>query len=329
MTKVCVVGAGAIGSVIGARLAASGRASVCAVARGATLNALRQYGWRLKSAAGDVTHPAEASDDPADFGGQDVVFIAVKGPSLTQLARSISPLLGPTTIVVPAMNGVPWWFCNGISGFETEGLRSIDPSGAIARAIPFAHVLGCVVHASARQVAPGVVEEKMWDKIVVGEPQGCVSDRAATVTALLASAGCAAAQSADVRSEIWYKLWGNLTMNPVSAMTGATIDRILSDPLVRAFCSSAMREAIEIGQRIGCRIEQSPEDRHQVTAKLGAFKTSMLQDAEAGRALELDAIVTAVHEIGRRTDVATPAIDALLGLTRLFARVRGLYPDGS
>jgi 2-dehydropantoate 2-reductase len=282
----------------------------------------------LKSPAGDVNEPADASDDPADLGGQDVVFIAVKGPSLHQIAQSISPLIGPSTIVVPAMNGVPWWFCNGVSGFGNDGLRSIDPGGEIGRAIPFANVLGCVVHASARQVAPGLVEEKMWDRIVVGEPRGGLSDRATTVTALLANAGCAAARSADIRSEIWYKLWGNLTMNPVSAMTGATIDRILSDPLVRDFCSAAMQEATEIGQRIGCPIKQSPDDRHRVTAKLGAFKTSMLQDAEAGRVLELDAIVTAVHEIGRRIDVATPAIDALLGLTRLFARVRGLYPDG-
>lgn len=329
MIRVCVVGAGAIGGVIGARLAVSGHVHVCAIARGATLIALRQHGWRLKSAAGDVNEAADASENPADHGHQDVVFIAVKGPSLHQITQSISPLLGPSTIVVPAMNGVPWWFCNGITGFESEGLQSIDPHGKIARTIPLVNVLGCVVHASARQVAPGLIEEMMWDKIVVGEPQGGLSDRAATVTALLANAGCTAAQSADVRSEIWYKLWGNLTMNPVSAMTGATIDRILSDPLVRAFCSSAMQEATEIGHRIGCRVEQSPEDRHQVTAKLGAFKTSMLQDAEAGRLLELDAIVIAVHEIGRRIDVATPNIDALLGLARLFARVRGLYPDGS
>jgi 2-dehydropantoate 2-reductase len=329
MTRVCIVGAGAIGGVIGARLAASGQARVCAIARGATLNALRQHGWRLKSPAGDVNEAADASDDPTDFGCQDVVFIAVKGPSLQQVVQSISPLLGLSTIVVPAMNGVPWWFCNGIAEFENEGLRGIDPSGEISRTIPFASVLGCVVHASARQVAPGLVEEKVWDKIVFGEPQGGLSDRAATVTALLASAGCTASQSADVRSEIWYKLWGNLTMNPVSAMTGATIDRISSDPLVRDFCSAAMREATAIGQRIGCRIEQSPEDRHRVTAALGAFKTSMLQDAEAGRALELDAIVTAVHEMGRRVGVATPNVDALLGLTRLFARTRGLYPDES
>lgn len=326
--KVCIVGAGAIGGLIGARLAASGHARVCAIARGGTLMALRQHGWRLRSAAGDANEVAEASDNPADLGRQDIVFIAVKGPSLHQIARSISPLLGPSTIVVPAMNGVPWWFCNGTSGFEREGLQSIDPNGEIARTIPFVNVLGCVVHASARQVEPGLIEEKMWDKIVVGEPQGGLSDRAEMVTALLENAGCRAAQSADVRSEIWYKIWGNLTANPVSAMTGATMDRILSDPLVRAFCSSAMREAAEIGQRIGCRIEQSPEDRLQVAAKLGSFKTSMLQDAEAGRALELDAIVTSVHEMGRRLDVATPNVDALLGLVRLFARVRGLYPDG-
>lgn len=328
MTRVCIVGAGSIGSVIGARLAKVGGVRVSAVARGATLVALRQHGWRLRTAAGDVTGPVHASENAGDLGPQDIVFIAVKAPALSQLAPAIGPLLQPSTVVVPAMNGVPWWFCNAVPGCPDLDLDSVNPGGAIAAAIPAASILGCVVHASARQVEPGLVEERMWDKLIVGEPGGGVSHRAGGVVQLLSAAGCATLQSPNVRSEIWYKLWGNLTMNPVSAITGATIDRILGDPLVRALCSAAMREATEIGHRIGCAIEQSPDDRHAVTAKLGAFKTSMLQDVEAGRALELDAIVTAVHEIGRRVDVPTPSIDSLLGLTRLFARTRGLYPDG-
>jgi 2-dehydropantoate 2-reductase len=169
----------------------------------------------------------------------------------------------------------------------------------------------------------------MGQGLIVGEPAGDKSERVQRVAELLSEAGFDVTHSTQVRYDIWYKLWGNMTMNPVSAITGATIDRVLGDPLVRAFCSAAMGEAAAIGALIGCAIEQTPEDRHAVTAKLGAFKTSMLQDVEAGRAIELDAIVGAVQEIGQRLGLATPNIDALLGLTRLFARVRGLYPDAA
>jgi 2-dehydropantoate 2-reductase len=188
-------------------------------------------------------------------------------------------------------------------------------------------VVGCVVHASTSTPEPGVVLHRMGDGLIIGEPRGGRSERVQAVADLLAHAGFNVTHSADVRHDIWYKLWGNLTMNPVSALTGATIDRLLADPLVRGFCSAAMREAAAIGERIGCAISQSPEDRHAVTARLGAFKTSMLQDVEAGRAIELDAIVGAVHEIGQRLEMPMPSISALLGLTRLFGRVQGLYPE--
>ncbi len=326
MKKVCIVGAGAIGGLIGSRLAAAGRAQVSALARGATLDALRTHGWRMDTASGRVQAAARASDSAADLGEQDLVVIAVKGPALTQVVRDIGPLLGPRTAVMPAMNGVPWWFCSGLPGFDT-GLSSVDPGGEIARAVAFDRVLGCVVHASASTPEPGLVAHRMGQGLIVGEPRGGASDRARDVSELLAHAGFDGTTSQNVRYDIWYKLWGNLTMNPVSAITGATMDRLLEDPLVRDFCSVAMREAAVIGARIGCAIAQSPEDRHAITAKLGAFKTSMLQDVEAGRAIELDAIVTSVHEIGRRLGIATPAIDALLGLTRVFARGRGLYPS--
>jgi 2-dehydropantoate 2-reductase len=173
---------------------------------------------------------------------------------------------------------------------------------------------------------PGLVQHRMGQGLVIGEPVGGVTARVQDVAALLAHAGFDVTPSADVRLAIWYKLWGNLTMNPVSALTGATIDQVLADPLVRDFCSAAMLEAAAIGERIGCTVAQRPEDRHAVTAKLGAFKTSMLQDVEAGRSIELDAIVTAVFELGQRLGLATPHIAALLGLARLFGRVRGLYP---
>lgn len=326
MTRVCIVGAGAIGGLIGARLAQSGQARVSALARGTTLAALRKHGWRLQTADGLITAPAEASDTPADLGPQDFVIIAVKGPALGELAASLSPLIGPETVIAPAMNGIPWWFCQAMPEFSARPVESIDPGGRVSVALPGAGVLGCVVHASARRIEPGFVEQVMWHQMLVGEPAGGDSARVQTLAALLNGAGCVTHPSDDIRTEIWYKLWGNLTMNPVSALTGGTIEQILGDPLVRGLCTSAMREAQEIGARLGCPIAQDPEDRHDVTAKLGAFKTSMLQDAEAGRELELDAIVTAVHEIGSRLEIETPFIDAILGLTRLFGRVKGLYP---
>ena len=190
-----------------------------------------------------------------------------------------------------------------------------------------AQIVGCVVHASTSTPEPGLVQHKMGHGLIVGEPAGGKSERVQRVADLLAHAGFDTTHSPDVRYDIWYKLWGNMTMNPVSAITGATIDRVLGDPLVRAFCSAAMGEAAAVGERIGCGIAQSAEDRHAITAKLGAFKTSILQDVDAGRAIELDAIVGAVREIGERLGVATPNIDALLGLTRLFGRVHGLYPE--
>ena len=325
--RVCIVGAGAIGGFLGARLAASGRAEVSAVARGATLEALRRHGWRLTMAGTAIAAPVRASDDPARLGVQDLVVIAVKAPALPSIVDGLAALVGPRTVILPAMNGVPWWFCQGIAGFEDEPLQSVDPGGRIARALPLAQVLGCVVHASTSAPEPGLVEHKVGRGLIVGEPLGGRSDRAQAVVDLLAGAGFEATQSANVRKDIWYKLWGNMTMNPVSAITGATVDRVLGDPLVRGFCSVVMAEAAAIGARIGCPITQSAEDRHAVTAKLGAFKTSMLQDVEAGRPIELDALVSAVEEIGARLGEPMPGIRALLGLARLFGRAHRLYPE--
>jgi 2-dehydropantoate 2-reductase len=292
--KVCIVGAGAVGGFLGARLALKGTANVSALARGQTLAALRRHGWRLRQ--GDqlkVVPVAAAADDSGALGPQDLVIVAVKAQAMPAAAQAIKPLLGPQTIVLPAMNGVPWWFA--------AGLTSVDPGGTIAAAIPLHRVIGCVVHFSAATEEPGLVAHKNGTGLIIGEPEGKPSSRLAAVHDLLATAGFDVTSSPAIRHDVWYKLWGNLTMNPVSALTGATGDRMLDDPLVRGFCSAAMREAAAIGSQIGCAIDQDP--------------------------IELDAIVTAVHELGRRTGVPTPNIDALLGLTRLYARVRGLYPD--
>ena len=329
--KVCIYGAGAIGGFIAARLAASGACQVSVVARGDTLAALRTHGLRLRQGGRLVAAPVQASDDPAALGPQDGVVIAVKGPALAAVAACIAPLLGPDTWVLPAMNGVPWWFGAGAPAMGDEPLHSVDPGGRIAAAIPLARVIGCVVHASTWASEPGLVEHKMGQGLIIGEPLGYAggaSERVQVLVALLRQAKFDVTESVDVRRDIWYKLWGNMTMNPLTAITGATVDRVLDDPLTRAFCSAAMAEAAAVGARIGCAIDQSPEDRHQITRKLGAFKTSMLQDVEAGRAIELDALVSVVREIAQRVGMATPTIDALLGLARLHGRVHGLYPAG-
>ena len=328
--KVCIYGAGAIGGLIGARLAAHGHCDVSVVARGATLKAIGEHGLRLRIDGQVLAQEVRASDEPAALGAQDLVIIAVKGPALPDVAARIAPLLKTDTVVLAAMNGVPWWFFEGLAG-PCQGMRieAVDPGGIVSRAIPVDHVLGCVVHISASVSGPGYVAHGKGKGLIVGEPGGESTARLARVASLLADAGFEVTPSKRIQFDIWYKLWGNLTMNPVSAITGATADRVLDDPLVRDFCRAAMAEASIIGEKIGCRIDETPAARHAVTRKLGAFKTSMLQDVEAGKPLEIDAIVGAVREIGQRVGVATPNIDALLGLVRLFGETRGIYrrPD--
>ena len=324
--KVAIMGAGAIGGWMGVHLAGAG-CEVGVLARGETLSAVQRDGLILRSGDTSESVPVQASSDAVELGVQDLVVIAVKAPSLASVARQIAPLVGPDTVVLTAMNGVPWWFLDGFGGAVAgKALVSVDPSGDIARAIPTRHVIGCVVHASCSVDAPGVVRHHFGDGLIVGEPGGGVSDRAQALTDLLKEAGFKASASPQIQKDIWYKLWGNMTVNPISALTGATTDRILGDDLVRGFVSAVMLEAKAIGERIGIPIDQQPEDRHAVTRKLGAFKTSMLQDVEAGKAVELDGLVSAVRELGQLTGVDTPFTDALLGLSRLQAQTLGLYP---
>ena len=319
--KVGIVGAGAIGGWLGAGLAGAG-CNISVLARGATLAALQTHGLRL----GDTRSTVAASSDASALGVQDLLVVAVKAPALREVARQIGPLIGPHTVVLTAMNGVPWWFFQGFGGALTgTRLRAVDATGEIATAIAAEQVIGCVVHASCSVEAPGVIRHHFGNGLIIGEPSGKDSGRVQALAALLVRAGFGATVSPQIQKDVWYKLWGNMTVNPVSALTGATTDLILGDDLVREFVSSVMLEAREIGARIGIPIAQQPADRQQMTLKLGAFKTSMLQDVEAGKAVELDALVTVVKELGALTGVATPFTDALLGLSRLQARVRGLY----
>lgn len=325
--KTCIYGAGAIGGWIGIALAQAG-ARLNVVARGATLQALQRDGLQLHRADGTRQHaPVHAVSNPGDLGPQDLVVVAVKAPSLAAVAQQIAPLLGPDTLVLTAMNGVPWWFLEGGFGGPMAGQRlaTIDPQGHIAAAIPSAQVVGGVVHASCSLDAPGVVRHHFGNGLILGEPSGQATARVQALAQQLQRGGIAATVSPQIQRDIWFKLWGNMTVNPISALTGATTDKILDDDLVRHFISAVMLEAQEIGARIGISIVQSPEDRHAVTRKLGAFKTSMLQDVEAGRQVELDALVSVVRELGQGLNLATPFTDALLGLARLRARQLGLY----
>jgi 2-dehydropantoate 2-reductase len=323
--KVCIYGAGAIGGWIGVKLARAG-CDVSVVARGATLQELQAQGLRLQQGQETLAVQVKASPSPADLGVQDLVVVAVKAPAMADVAKAIRPLLGPDTMVLTAMNGVPWWFFQGFGGtYEGTKLKAVDPDGSITEAVPARHIIGCVVHASCALRGPGHVQHHFGNKLIIGEPSGAKSQRVLQLAALLEQAGFESVLSEQIQKDAWYKLWGNMTVNPVSAMTGATTDLILNDDLVRGFISAVMLEAREIGARIGIPIEQRPEDRHQVTRKLGAFKTSMLQDVEAGKPVEIDALVTVVKEMGDMTGVPTPFTDALLGLSRLHARVHGLY----
>ena len=323
--KVCIYGAGAIGGWIGSGLARAG-CQVSVVARGATLEALQLHGLRLVQDGQMASQPVASSAVPADLGVQDLVVLAVKAPSLPGVVHGIAPLLGPTTSVLTAMNGVPWWFLQGFgSTLANTPLTSVDPGGVLAAALPVQRIIGCVVHASCSVDAPGLVRHHFGNELIVGEPSGQKTGRVLELARLLQTAGFETQVSERIQHDIWFKLWGNMTVNPISALTGATTDRIMNDDLVRGFVSRVMLEAKEIGARIGIHIDQQPEDRHQVTRKLGAFKTSMLQDVEAGRPVELDALVTAVQELGQLTGVATPFTDALLGLARLQATSLGLY----
>lgn len=323
--KICIYGAGAIGGWIGSGLARAG-CSVSVVARGATLDALLQHGLRLNDNGRVTSRAVACSANPADLGIQDLIVLAVKAPSLPAVAGQIAPLMGPGTMVLTAMNGVPWWFLQGFGGaLANTRLTSVDRDGALAQAIAAPHIVGCVVHASCSLDEPGQVHHQFGNKLILGEPSGERTARVRQLAALLEQAGFEATVSGQIQKDIWFKLWGNMTVNPISALTGATTDLIMDDDLVRSFISSIMLEARQVGARIGIAIDQQPEDRHQVTRKLGAFKTSMLQDVEAGKAVELDALVTVVKELGELTRVPTPFTDALLGLSRLQARVRGLY----
>lgn len=314
--KIAVVGGGAIGGLIAARLARAGVA-VDLLARGAHLEAIRRAGLTVVEGDTRYTQAVRATDAPASLGVQDIVFVCLKGQALVQSAASFAPLVGPHTHIVSAMNGVPWWFLHAFGEVHAHTpLEAVDPGGVVSRALPPAQASGCVVHLSSSIAEPGVIRKGNGNGLIVGEGSARMAARAQEARELLAHAGFDVTPGKPIHADIWAKLWGNMTMNPISALTRSTADVILDDPLTLGLVSTIMAEARTIGETLGIKLEMTIEQRHAITRKLGAFKTSMLQDVEAGRTLEVEALLGAPYELARRLGVAAPSLGMLYGLAR-------------
>jgi 2-dehydropantoate 2-reductase len=323
-TRTTVVGAGAIGGLIAAALAHAGHA-VSVLARGKTLDTIRAQGIRIVDQERETVARVAAEDDAAALGVQDFVVIALKAQALPAIAASLKPLIGPETIVVAAMNGLPWWFLSDLAGpLAGHGIEAVDPAGVVSAALPPARSIGCVVHLSSSTDAPGVIRRGRGNHLIVGAPLPSLAPQAKAFAAALQEGGFEVTASDQIRTEIWVKLWGNMNMNPLSALTGSAADRLLDDPLTHALVLRMMEEADAIGTRLGLPTGMSAPERVALTRKLGAFRTSMLQDFEAGRPLEIEPILGVFPELGRKLDVPTPFCDAVLGLLRQRAVNSGL-----
>jgi 2-dehydropantoate 2-reductase len=318
--KVCIFGAGAIGGYLGVGLANAG-IDVSLVARGAHLAAMRKDGLRLQIDGEERVARVPSTDNAAELGPQDFVVIALKAHSIPDAVDSMLPLLGSETTIVTAANGLPYWFFD-VDGVPYHGttLASIDPGGKQRERLRSERAVGCVVFPATEIIAPGVIRHEHGGKFPIGEPTGERSPRIERLHGMLEAAGFDAPIRADIRDEIWLKLWGNLCFNPVSALTGATIDVVATDPGTRAICLSMMREAQAIGDRLGLRLRVDAERRLAGAGALGPHKMSMLQDLERGRPMEIDALVGVVQDLGRLTGVPTPTVDIVLSLIRLRAR---------
>jgi 2-dehydropantoate 2-reductase len=314
--KVCIVGAGAIGGVVGAKLAAAGHA-VSLVARGEHLAAIRARGLTLRDAPGTRALRLPASDDPGDFGPQDAVVVALKAPAIGPMLPRLAPLVAADTTVVTAINGIPWWYFAREGGrFDGTPIACLDPDGAMLRTLDPQHLVGCVVHAAAEVTAPGVVHHTGGHDFILGELDGAVTPRLQAFAAALEDAGLRAPVSRRIRDDLWTKLIGNASYNPVAALTGALMSDINANPALLELIRRIMIEAMQVAAAVGARITVTVEERLALARKLGSAKISMLQDLERGRPLEIDAIVGAVGELGRRAGVPTPTLDGVEALVR-------------
>lgn len=323
--KICIFGAGAIGGYMGVKLAQAG-ADVSLVARGPHLAAMKANGLSLIEEGEKTTVEVNASDDPADLGVQDYVIVTLKAHSVPPVVPKMQPLIGPQTTIVSGVNGVPWWYFHKLGGpLEGTRLETVDPGNAQWDGFGPDQVLGCVVYPAAEVSEPGVVRHIEGNRFSLGEPDGSRSDRAKALSEALSSAGLKAPVRPRLRDEIWVKLWGNLSFNPISALTHATLDVLCTDPGTRAVARDMMTEAQQIAEKLGVKFPIDVDRRIDGGAAVGAHRTSMLQDLDAGRPMEIDALLGSVQELGRITDTDTPVIDTVLALTKLRAKTAGLY----
>jgi 2-dehydropantoate 2-reductase len=315
--KICIFGAGAIGGLVGAKLALKGETDVSLIARGPHLEAMRRNGLILRDGDSETVVNVTATSDARELGPQDYIFLALKAHSIPGILDSLKPLIGADTAVVTGQNGVPWWYFYKQAGaFENQRIEAVDPSGRIWDTIGPERAIGCVVHPAAEIEAPGIIRHVEGDRLPLGEPSGEKTDRIAKLAEAFVAAGLRAPIRPQIRSEIWVKLWGNLSFNPISALTGATLEQICGDDAVRGVARAMMVEAQAIGEALGIKFAIDVDKRIAGAAAVGAHKTSMLQDLELGRPLEIDALVTAVQELGKLTQKPTPTIDTVLALIR-------------
>ena len=323
--KICIYGAGAIGGYLGAQLAKAG-ADVSLIARGPHLAAMKADGLRLRIDGGEIVTRPVCTDDPSEIGPQDYLIVTLKAHSVPGVVADMQPLLGADTAVVTAVNGVPWWYFFGLAGeFGDRRLSAVDPGNIQWDGIGPQRAIGCVVYPACEIAEPGVVEHIEGDKFSLGEPSGEKTERVTALAKVLIGAGFKAPVRPRIRDEIWVKLWGNLCFNPISALTQATLDIIATQDGTRMTARAMMLEAQAIGEKLGVRFPVDVDKRIAGAAAVGAHKTSMLQDLERGRPMEIDALVTAVQEMGRLVAVETPTIDMVLGLVQQRARQAGCY----
>ncbi len=323
--KICVFGAGAIGGYMGVKLAQAG-ADVSLVARGPHLAAMQQNGLRLIEEGQEHKVSVSASDTPSDLGEQDYIIVTLKAHSVPPVVEKMRPLIGKNTTIVSGVNGVPWWYFHKIGGpLEGTRLHSVDPDDAQWNGFGPDNVLGCVVYPAAEVIEPGVIKHIEGNRFSLGEPDGSKSERAISLSQALSAAGLKAPVRPKLRDEIWVKLWGNLSFNPISALTHATLDVLCTDEGTRPIARAMMLEAQEIAEKLGVKFPIDVERRIDGGAAVGAHRTSMLQDLDQGRPMEIDALVASVQELGKITQTPTPIIDTVLGLVRLRARTANLY----
>ena len=327
--KIAIIGAGAIGGYVGVKLALAGE-DVTFIVRGKNLEVIRRDGMKLVMHDGSehLARDVEATNDYAEAGVQDIVVLAMKAHQVEAVAKDLPKLLGPHTVVVTMQNGIPFWYFHGHGGtLAGTAVKSVDPSGLLAEMVPARQVIGCVVYPASELMAPGVVRHIEGDRFPVGELDGSTSERVTRVSQCFTNAGFKAPVLDNIRAEIWLKLWGNLTFNPISSLSHSTLVDICQYPLTRELAASMMREAQAVANKLGIEFRVSLEKRIAGAEKVGKHKTSMLQDIEAGRAPEIDALVGSVVELGRLTDTPTPHIDTVYALVKLLAKT--MQDEGS